>query len=179
MSKDSETDLFKGYKAAVKILVTEQSPDWINPWQTRTAHRRMGSGTPLDSHNPLPSCQFVDPLLQRPTTCARHCPLMLRMDVGVVDTASLLMGTGGAQPNPGVCVFAGVLIARKGEPFPGGKGELAEGHIILTAAHVIANSTFIQVQLSDSPERHLAEVSQVRRLWLHVIAASAYLRDTG
>jgi hypothetical protein len=41
------SDLFAGYNAAVKILVTEQSPDWINPWQTRTAHRRMGSGTPL------------------------------------------------------------------------------------------------------------------------------------
>lgn len=93
-----EKDLFEGYKAAVKILVTEQSPDWINPWQTRTAHRRMGSG---------------------------------------------------------------VLIARKGEPFPGGKGELADKHIILTAAHVVANSTFIQVQLSDSPERHLAHVYQV------------------
>ena len=56
----------------------------------------------------------------------------------------------------------GVLIARKGEPFPGGKGELADKHIILTAAHVVANSTFIQVQLSDSPERHLAHVYQVR-----------------
>lgn len=82
----------------MKILVTEQSPDWINPWQTRTAHRRMGSG---------------------------------------------------------------VLIARKGELMPGGTGEVAEAHIILTAAHVIANSTFIQVQLSDSPERYMGRVHSV------------------
>lgn len=26
-------DIFSGYQAVVKILVTEQSPDWINPWQ--------------------------------------------------------------------------------------------------------------------------------------------------
>jgi hypothetical protein len=71
-----------------------------------------------------------------------------------------------------------VLIARKGDPFPGGKGELAEGHIILTAAHVIANSTFIQVQLSDSSERHLASVYQVCRACLYAIAASASLRVT-
>ena len=56
-----EKDLFEGYKAAVKILVTEQSPDWINPWQTRTAHRRMGSGTPhaLDSTHFTLQCRLL------------------------------------------------------------------------------------------------------------------------
>eukprot|EP00240_Pyramimonas_obovata_P002994 CAMPEP_0118926744 /NCGR_PEP_ID=MMETSP1169-20130426/4365_1 /TAXON_ID=36882 /ORGANISM="Pyramimonas obovata, Strain CCMP722" /LENGTH=624 /DNA_ID=CAMNT_0006868361 /DNA_START=264 /DNA_END=2138 /DNA_ORIENTATION=- len=91
-------DVLAGYNAAVKILVTEQSPDWINPWQTRTAHRRMGSG---------------------------------------------------------------VLIARKGEPMPGSNGDITDTHIVLTAAHVIANSTFIQVQLSDSPDRHMGRVCAV------------------
>jgi len=97
---DSLPDMFAGYRAAVKILVTEQSPDWINPWQTRTAHRRTGSG---------------------------------------------------------------VLICRKGEVMPGqgSSGTKAGEHVILTAAHVVANSTFIQVQLSDSPERHMARVLAV------------------
>lgn len=40
-------------------------------------------------------------------------------------------------------------------------GQLAEGHIILTAAHVCANSTFIQVKLSESPDRHMARVYKV------------------
>ena len=54
------------------------------------------------------------------------------------------------------------MICRKGEPIPGGEGELSEGHIILTAAHVVANSTFMQVQLSDSPDRHMGTVFKVR-----------------
>ena len=29
-------DVLAGYNAAVKILVTEQSPDWINPWQVHS-----------------------------------------------------------------------------------------------------------------------------------------------
>ncbi|KAK3271348.1 hypothetical protein CYMTET_20295, partial [Cymbomonas tetramitiformis] len=73
-------DSLEGYGAVVKILATEQAPDWINPWQTRTARRRSGSG---------------------------------------------------------------VLICRKGEPMPF-SNDIANAHVILTAAHVVANQTFLQ-----------------------------------
>ena len=32
------------YKAVVKLLVTFLEPDWVNPWQTKTAQRSTGSG---------------------------------------------------------------------------------------------------------------------------------------
>ena len=31
------------YKAVVKLLVTFLEPDWVNPWQTKTAQRSTGS----------------------------------------------------------------------------------------------------------------------------------------
>ena len=35
------------------------------------------------------------------------------------------------------------------------------GGVILTAAHVVANATFIQVQLANSPEKHVGKVVSV------------------
>jgi hypothetical protein len=32
------------YKAVVKLLVTFLEPDWVNPWQTKTAQRSTGGG---------------------------------------------------------------------------------------------------------------------------------------
>ena len=32
------------YNAVVKLLVTFMEPDWVNPWQTKTAQRSTGSG---------------------------------------------------------------------------------------------------------------------------------------
>ena len=77
------------YKAVVKLLVTFMEPDWVNPWQTKTAQRSTGSGA---------------------------------------------------------------VIRRDAE---GGGG------MILTAAHVVANATFIQVQLANSPNKHVGRVVSV------------------
>jgi S1-C subfamily serine protease len=77
------------YKAVVKLLVTFQEPDWVNPWSNKTAQRSTGSGCVIRRHD------------------------------------------------------------------KGGGG------VILTAAHVVANATFIQVQLANSPEKHVGKVVSV------------------
>jgi S1-C subfamily serine protease len=74
-------------KAVVKLHCTSLDPDWVNPWQSRTAQRSTGSG---------------------------------------------------------------VFIRRK--------GDVCE---ILTAAHVVANTTFVQVQLAGQPDKTTARVSAV------------------
>jgi len=77
------------YKAVVKLLVTFQEPDWVNPWSNKTAQRSTGSGCVIRRH------------------------------------------------------------------------EKGGGGVILTAAHVVANATFIQVQLANSPEKHVGKVVSV------------------
>lgn len=77
------------YKAVVKLLVTFQEPDWVNPWSNKTAQRSTGSGCVIRRH------------------------------------------------------------------------EQGGGGVILTAAHVVANATFIQVQLANSPEKHIGKVISV------------------
>ena len=91
------------YKAVVKLLVTYLEPDWVNPWQTKTAQRSTGSGA---------------------------------------------------------------VIKRDAE---GGGG------LILTAAHVVANSTFIQVQLANSPDKVAARVVSV----LHEVDLALVAVDEG
>jgi len=91
------------YKAVVKLLVTSLEPDWVNPWQTKTAQRSTGSGA---------------------------------------------------------------VIRRDAE---GGGG------LILTAAHVVANSTFIQVQLASSPDKVAARVVSV----LHEVDLALVAVDEG
>ena len=39
--------------------------------------------------------------------------------------------------------------------------EKGGGGVILTAAHVVANATFIQVQLANSPDKHVGKVVSV------------------
>jgi len=75
------------YTAVVKLLTTYLEPDYLNPWQTKTSQRSVGSG---------------------------------------------------------------VVISRDGD-----------GGDVLTAAHVVANATFIEVQLADSPEKHRGYVMHV------------------
>ncbi len=77
------------YKAVVKLLVTFQEPDWVNPWSNKTAQRSTGSGCVIRRH------------------------------------------------------------------------EKGGGGVILTAAHVVANATFIQVQLANSPDKHVGRVVSV------------------
>ena len=77
------------YKAVVKLLVTFQEPDWVNPWSNKTAQRSTGSGCVIRRH------------------------------------------------------------------------ENGGGGVILTAAHVVANATFIQVQLANSPDKHVGKVVSV------------------
>ena len=77
------------YKAVVKLLVTFQEPDWVNPWSNKTAQRSTGSGCVIRRH------------------------------------------------------------------------EKGGGGVILTAAHVVANATFIQVQLANSPDKHVGKVVSV------------------
>ena len=91
------------YKAVVKLLVTFLEPDWVNPWQTKTAQRSTGSGA---------------------------------------------------------------VIKRDAK---GGGG------LILTAAHVVANSTFIQVQLANSPDKVPARVVSV----LHEVDLALVAVDEG
>ena len=86
------------YNAVVKLLVTFMEPDWVNPWQTKTAQRSTGSGAVISRE--------------------------------VTGTASSADASGG-------------------------------GGLILTAAHVVANATFIQVQLANSPEKHVGRVVSV------------------
>ena len=42
--KDAYDVLETRYRAVVKLHVTAQKPDWLNPWQKRTAERSIGSG---------------------------------------------------------------------------------------------------------------------------------------
>ena len=90
------------YKAVVKLLVTFLEPDWVNPWQTKTAQRSTGSGA------------------------------VIRRDAD-------------------------------------------GGGLILTAAHVVANSTYIQVQLANSPEKVPARVVSV----LHEVDLALVAVDEG
>ena len=76
-------------KAVVKLHCTSLDPDWVNPWQTRTAQRSTGSGV------------FI------------------------------------------------------------GRSEDGEWCTILTAAHVVANTTFVQVQLAGQPDKTTARVKSV------------------
>ena len=91
------------YRAVVKLLVTFLEPDWVNPWQTKTAQRSTGSGA---------------------------------------------------------------VIKRDAE---GGGG------LVLTAAHVVANSTYIQVQLANSPDKVPARVLSV----LHEVDLALVRVDEG
>lgn len=91
------------YRAVVKLLVTFLEPDWVNPWQTKTAQRSTGSGA------------------------------VIKRDAA------------------------------------GGGG------LILTAAHVVANSTFIQVQLANSPDKVPARVVSV----LHEVDLALVAVDEG
>ena len=90
------------YKAVVKLLVTFLEPDWVNPWQTKTAQRSTGSGA------------------------------VIRRDAD-------------------------------------------GGGLILTAAHVVANSTYIQVQLANSPDKVPARVVSV----LHEVDLALVAVDEG
>ena len=76
-------------KAVVKLHCTSLDPDWVNPWQTRTAQRSTGSGV------------FI------------------------------------------------------------GRSEDGKWCTILTAAHVMANTTFVQVQLAGQPDKTTARVKSV------------------
>ena len=101
------------YNAVVKLLVTFMEPDWVNPWQTKTAQRSTGSGA----------------VISREVT-------------GTASSADASAGGGG---------------------------------LILTAAHVVANSTYIQVQLANSPDKVPARVVSV----LHEVDLALVAVDEG
>lgn len=82
--------------AVVKLHVTSMSPDWRNPWQTKTASRSTGSGA---------------------------------------------------------------LIAKRTRLDEDGNEETV--NVVLTAAHVVADSTYLQVQKGQSPDKYSCTTSAV------------------
>ena len=82
--------------AVVKLHVTSMSPDWRNPWQTKTASRSTGSGALISKH-----------------------------------------------------------------PRLGEDGREETVNVILTAAHVVADSTYLQVQKGQSPDKYSCATSAV------------------
>ena len=114
--KDAYDVLETRYRAVVKLHVTAQKPDWLNPWQKRTAERSIGSGV-----------------------------LIRRAGEAWDDAGFRLPGDDDGA--------AGATVAAA-QSFP-------DDHIILTAAHVVADTTFVEVQLNGRPERQRARVVSV------------------
>ncbi|XRB10370.1 PDZ domain-containing protein [Pseudoscourfieldia marina] len=106
-------DLEQRYGAVVKLHVTSQRPDWLNPWQKRTAERSIGSGV-------------------------------------------LIKQAGKAWDDSGFRLTKD----ESGKPTANEQG-FPDDHIFLTAAHVVADCTFVEVQMSNMTERHRGRVISV------------------